>query len=250
MNLQTIALALFIYMSLWFILAQIIKRNDIADIAWGLGFIFVAWLSYNGNSAALIANLLVTIWGIRLAWHIYQRNSKRPEDSRYLEWRNSWKFLTLRSFLQIFMLQGLFLFIIAQPLLAINLSEGSNLNWIFVIIGFLVWVFGFLFEAIADKQLADFIKDPKNKGTLMTSGLWHYSRHPNYFGEVTLWWGIYMISLAIIGNYWTIIGPITITYLIVFVSGVPLLEKKYKGRADFEAYKKRTSVFIPWFSKV
>lgn len=107
--------------------------------------------------------------------------------------------------------------------------------------GIIIWMIGFYFESTADKQLSEFIKNPENKGKLMTSGLYKYSRHPNYFGEVTQWWGIFLIS----GSLITIISPLTITLLILFVSGVPLLEKKYVGRSDWEEYKKKTSVFIP-----
>ena len=107
--------------------------------------------------------------------------------------------------------------------------------------GLIVWIFGFYFESTADKQLSNHIKNPANKGKLMTTGLWKYSRHPNYFGEVTQWWGIFLLSSSL----FTIISPLTITLLILFVSGIPLLEKKYEGRPDWEEYKKKTSIFIP-----
>ena len=126
----------------------------------------------------------------------------------------------------------------------INKYASGEIN-LLVIIGFIVWLIGFYFESVGDKQLANFIHNPENKGKLMTEGLWKYSRHPNYFGEVTQWWGIWIIALSVPYGWVAIIGPITITILILFVSGVPLLEKKYKGRSDFEAYKKRTSIFIP-----
>jgi steroid 5-alpha reductase family enzyme len=133
------------------------------------------------------------------------------------------------------------------PVLFINLGTGGPLGF-FDLVGFLVWITGFYFESTGDAQLARFVRDPINKGKIMQSGLWKYTRHPNYFGEVTQWWGIFIISLSVPFGIFTIIGPLTITYLILFVSGVPMLEKKYAGRADFEAYKKRTSVFFPWFS--
>jgi steroid 5-alpha reductase family enzyme len=121
----------------------------------------------------------------------------------------------------------------------------SNAFGIIEIAGFLVWGFGFYFESTGDRQLKEFISNPENKGKIMNKGLWQYSRHPNYFGEVTQWWGIFIIALSIPGSSFTIIGPLTITILILFVSGIPLLEKKYAGRPDFEEYKKRTSVFVP-----
>lgn len=242
-----LVIELFLYMTFWFIISLIKKRNDVADIAWGIGFVLIAWLSFfiSGFSfKAILVNSLVTVWGLRLAWHIFNRNKNKPEDSRYLEWRKTWKNFYLRSFLQVFMLQGIFLFLISLPVIFINNSVSNNFG-ILEIMGLLIWGLGFYFESIGDYQLKQFITKPGNKGKIMNQGLWRYSRHPNYFGEVTQWWGLYIIALSIPFGFLTIIGPITITILILFVSGVPLLEKKYAGRKDFEEYKKRTSVFFP-----
>ena len=242
-----LALTLLGYMTLWFFISVIKKRNDVTDIAWGLGFILMAWLSFylSGFSfKALLINSLVTVWGLRLAWHIYNRNKNKSEDSRYLEWRKTWNNFYLRSYLQVFLLQGMFLFLISFPVMLINHSVSSGFG-ILEIIGLLIWGIGFYFETTGDKQLKEFIGNPTNKGKLMNRGLWQYSRHPNYFGEVTQWWGIWLIALSIPNGWLGIIGPVTITFLTLFVSGVPLLEKKYAGRSDFEAYKKRTSMFIP-----
>jgi steroid 5-alpha reductase family enzyme len=243
----SLALILFGYMTLWFIISIIKKRNDIADISWGLGFVLMAWLSFylSGFSfPALLVNCLVTVWGLRLAWHIYHRNKNMPEDPRYLEWRKSWKNIYVRSYLQVFLLQGIFLFLISLPVLFINHSAAEGFG-ILENAGLLVWGLGFYFESTGDRELKEFVSDPANKGKLMDKGLWQYSRHPNYFGEVTQWWGIFLMALSIPGSLFTVIGPLTITVLILFVSGIPLLEKKYAGRPDWEAYKKRTSVFIP-----
>lgn len=248
----TLAVILFGYMSSWFVVAVIKKRNDVADIAWGLGFVLMAWISFFGSRfslTAVVVNSLVTIWGIRLASHIYTRNRNKPEDSRYQEWRKTWKNFYLRSYLQVFLLQGTFLFFISLPVLFINHNSHEMSFGVQMIIGVLVWLIGFFFESTGDKQLKDFISDPNNKGKLMDRGLWKYSRHPNYFGEVTQWWGIFIIALSIPGSLFTIVGPLLITVLILFVSGVPLLEKKYAGRPDWEEYKKKTSVFIPLPSK-
>ncbi len=244
---STLALVLLVYMTCWFIISIIQKRNDIADIAWGLGFVLVAWLSFylsGFSQKGLLVNGLVTIWGLRLAWHIYKRNRNKPEDSRYLEWRKTWNYFYLRSYSQVFLLQGIFLYLISLPVIFINYNASSNFGFL-EIIGLLVWGIGFYFESKGDAELKEFISNPVNKGKLMDKGLWKYSRHPNYFGEVTQWWGIFVIALSISGSLFTIIGPLTITTLILFVSGVPLLEKKYDGRPDWEEYKKRTSVFIP-----
>ena len=244
-----LAHTLFLYMNLWFVFALLKKRNDVADIAWGLGFVLLAWISilisgFISLRSILIA-VLVTIWGVRLAMHIYNRNRSKPEDSRYLAWRKEWgKWFVARSYVQIFLLQGTLLFIIALPIMIVNGSLSTGIN-LLDYLGLLVWIFGFIFESVGDSQLAQFIKNPENKGKIMQTGLWKYSRHPNYFGEVTQWWGIWLITLSVPNGFFGVIGPITITLLILFVSGIPLLEKKYKGRADFEEYKKRTSIFIP-----
>lgn len=244
-----LALLLFSYMSLWFIVSLVRKRNDVADVAWGLGFILLAWTSFfiigNYSIRGLLVNVLVSIWGIRLAWHIHSRNIGKKEDYRYLTWRKEWgKWFYPRSFLQVYLLQGFFLFLIVLPVIAINEKVGRPLGWV-DLIGLFVWLLGFYFETRSDAELKQFTKNPANSGRIMQSGLWKYSRHPNYFGEVSLWWGIYLISLAGGASFYAIVGPLTITVLILFVSGIPLLEKKYAGMPEFEDYKKRTSVFFP-----
>ena len=192
----TLTLTLLGYMTLWFIISIIKKRNDVADIAWGLGFVLLAWLSFfiSGFSfKALLVNGLVTVWGLRLAWHIYHRNKNKPEDSRYLEWRKTWKYFYLRSYVQVFLLQGIFLFLISLPVMFINHSVANGFG-ILEFVGLLVWGLGFYFESTGDRQLKEFISNPTNKGKLMDKGLWQYSRHPNYFGEVTQWWGIFFLK--------------------------------------------------------
>lgn len=245
----TLIVVLFAYMSFWFIVSVIQKRNDVADIAWGLGFVLMAWASFflSGTSTirGILVGILISIWGLRLAWHIYTRNKGKAEDYRYLAWRNEWgKWFYLRSYLQVYLLQGFFLFLIVLPVLLIN-SNGGRALGLFDILGVALWLFGFYFEAVGDAQLAVFIKNPENKGKLMQSGLWAYTRHPNYFGEVTQWWGIWILALSVPNGFFAIIGPLTITFLILKVSGVPMLEKKMEENPEFAEYKKRVSVFIP-----
>jgi steroid 5-alpha reductase family enzyme len=245
----TLALVLLGYMTFWFLISLVKRRNDVADIAWGLGFIVLSWISFLLSQSyflrGLLVVVLVSIWGIRLAYHIYKRNLGKPEDYRYLAWRKEWgKWFLLRSYIQVYLIQGLLLFLIVLPVLYINKNVGGSFG-IFDIVGILVWFLGFYFESIGDAQLALFISNPVNKGKIMQNGLWKYTRHPNYFGEVTQWWGIWIFALSIPNGYVTIIGPLTITVIILFVSGIPMLERKYAGRLDFEDYKKRTSVFFP-----
>jgi len=244
-----LAFVLLAYMSLWFVVSLIKKRNDVADIAWGLGFVLIAWTSFfiseNYSLRSFLVNLLVSIWGLRLAWHIAIRNKGKAEDFRYLAWRKAWgSWFYLRSYLQVYLLQGTLLYLIILPVLFINKNSGSVINFIDVI-GVVVWIIGFFFEVVGDTQLANFKKDPNNKGRIMQSGLWKYTRHPNYFGEVTQWWGIWLMAVNVPSAWLSIIGPLTITILILKISGIPLLEKKMENNLEFAEYKKRTSIFIP-----
>lgn len=253
MNVFTLcALALCVYMTLWFMIACIIKRNDVADIAWGLGFVLLAWLAFpfaDASQRSIIVNVLVTVWGMRLAWHIGRRNMRKSEDARYAAWRTEWTYFYTRSFFQIYVLQGVLLYMIAVPIICIH--QSIPIAWgVMDAIALIVWGIGFLFESIGDAQLKTFLADPQNKGHIMDRGLWAYTRHPNYFGEVTQWWGIFLFAVSLPWGFLTIVSPITITVLILFVSGVPMLEKKYAGRADFERYKKETSMFVPLPKKI
>jgi len=238
-----------VYMTGWFVAAQVRVRNDIADIAWGLGFILAAAVSLVAGKVyplrGLLLSALVLVWGIRLALHIHHRNRGRGEDPRYRKWREEWgRFFVLRSFLQVFLLQGFLLLLVAVPVIYANGSPAVPLSWL-DLLGLALWLAGFSLEAVGDLQLLRFIRDPRNKGKLMTTGLWRYTRHPNYFGEVTLWWGIWLMALPLPGGWMTVVGPLTITILILKVSGIPMLEKPYEGRADFQEYKRRTSSFFP-----
>lgn len=244
-----LALLLFFYMNLWFVFSLIKKRNDVADIGWGLGFVILAWIAYflsdDPSVRGLIVNILVSVWGFRLALHIKNRNKGKSEDYRYLAWRKEWgKWFYIRSYFQVYLLQGMLLFLIVMPVLLINKNAGAEFGLLDVF-GIAIWLIGFFFEAVGDAQLARFIKDPLNKGKLMQKGLWAYTRHPNYFGEVLGWWGIWFIAISVSGGWFGIIGPITITILILKVSGIPMLEKKMEEHPDFAEYKRKTSVFIP-----
>jgi steroid 5-alpha reductase family enzyme len=172
------------------------------------------------------------------------------EDARYGAWRNAWGngwYFYVRSFIQVFLLQGFLALIIATPVILMT-AQVISLNVVWVIVGAVIWIGGFLCESIADAQLKKFLANPANKGHIMQAGLWKYSRHPNYFGEVTQWWGIFIIGLGTSSVLLGIIGPLVITFLIVFVSGIPLSEKNMARNPEFEEYKNKTSVLIPWVS--
>jgi len=246
--------ALFVFFNLAYIVAQIKKNNGLADMAWGLGFVVVAIVGLIvGKTYALyqlIITALVVLWGLRLFFYIGLRNWSKPEDFRYVNMRNKWKtHVALKAYFIVFMLQMTFLLIVSLPIqIAHAIDVTLDLTgYIIIGVGTLLWIIGFIFEAVSDAQLKAFKQDPQNKGKVMTKGLWAYTRHPNYFGEAVMWWGIWIISMstlswvALIG----IIGPTFIIYLLLFVSGVPLLEKKYKDNPEFQAYAKKTSIFFP-----
>ena len=246
------ALCLFIYVTVWFFIALIQKRNDVADIAWGLGFVVVSafcFFSYPHTPVALLVYALVTLWGVRLSAHIGLRSRGKMEDFRYQKMRAEWgKTVVWRSFLQVFVLQGFFMWVISLPILVASIADSPTFN-AFSAVGVLLWIIGFAFEAIGDYQLSVFIKQKKNKGDVMQTGLWQYTRHPNYFGEVLLWWGIFIVVLPLDNGVWSIFSPLTITFLLLKVSGIPMLEAKYKDNPQFQAYKRRTSSFFPMLPK-
>ncbi len=240
------------YFIVFFIIGVIKKNNSVVDIGWGLGFVlasyFVLLNTGNINFRSIIVTLFVTIWGLRLSYHIYKRNKGKEEDFRYAKWRENWNYFYVRSFFQIFILQGLLLFLIVSSVININSNVAASLT-AFDFIGIAIWIIGFTFEALGDKQLRDYISKPESEkdGHIMKEGLWKYTRHPNYFGEATMWWGIFIIGLSVPGSWIFIISPITITYLLLFVSGVPLLEERYADDEEFQEYAKRTNKFFPWF---
>jgi steroid 5-alpha reductase family enzyme len=247
-------ITVFVYMTLFFMLAQALKDNGIVDIGWGIGFIVLSTVlvfsDLDIGHRQFVLYLLVLIWGCRLALHIYFRNAGKPEDFRYANWRKEWgKYVVIRAFLQVFMLQGFFMLVIALPILMVKADANNTPLNIVDVIGILVWTIGFYFEAVGDYQMLQFKKQPENKGKIIMSGLWKYTRHPNYFGECVMWWGIFIISISAGNFYISIVSPIILTWLLTRVSGVPMLEEKYKGNKEWEAYAAKTNAFIPWFAK-
>lgn len=249
-NYMVTMVAVLIYFSTIFMIAQFLKDNSIVDMAWGPGFMIIAWVNYllNPTFDRLLIPLLVSLWGTRLFLHIFQRNRGKPEDYRYVAMRKKWGDKQLiKAFTNVFMLQAILNYIVG---FSITNATGSMQNLILVGIGTLLFLAGLSFEAIGDAQLASFIKYRKKPGDVMDEGLWQYTRHPNYFGEAVLWWGIYGVALGYGASYFSIIAPLTITVLVRYVSGVPLLEKRYENNEKFQEYAKKTSVFIPMINRV
>jgi len=247
-------IASFIFFNLFFILAQIKKNNGLADMAWGLGFIVVALsaLIYQNtyHLHQLIVTFLVVMWGLRLFFHIGLRNWKAKEDFRYVNMRKKWgKHVHLKAYFIVFMLQMSFMYLISLPIQVTHLYAVTLdlTSYLIIGLGVLLWSVGFYFEARGDHELKVFKRQPQHKGKILTTGLWKYTRHPNYFGEALMWWGIWIVSLSTLSLFsvLSIISPLFITYLLRYVSGVPLLEKKYENNLEFQAYAKKTSIFIP-----
>lgn len=248
-----VMLLIFMYFFAFFIVGTFIKNNSIVDMGWGIGFVIVAWFVFFRSDAQslpqIVMTIFVSIWGLRLFYHIMKRNVGKPEDFRYATWREEWgKFVIPRAFLQVYMLQGVFMFLVSLSVILFP-SQVSQVNLALMIGGISVWMLGFFFEALGDYQLKMFIANPDNRGKIMQSGLWQFTRHPNYFGEATMWWGIFIIAMSGGTSLAAIISPITITCLLLFVSGVPLLEKSMKDKPGYQEYANKTSVFIPWFPK-
>ena len=186
-------LFIFVYATIWFCISLYKKRNDVADIAWGPGYILICvylFFTQPFSPVTVLLMILVACWGLRLSIHIYNRNKNKAEDYRYRQWREDWgKFFYLRSYLQVFLLQGLLLLIIVSPVMLAAYSAPPCLS-VFSYAGLVCWLIGFYFQAKGDYQLSVFIKTRTSSNQIMQTGLWKYSRHPNYFGEIMMWWGI------------------------------------------------------------
>ena len=248
-----VILLIFPYFTVFFLIGTILRNNSIIDMGWGLGFVLVSWFVYLRDAQTIPGQLLITIlvslWGLRLFYHIAKRNIGKPEDFRYVQMRERWgKWVIPRAYLQVYLFQGVFLYLISLPMIYIA-STGKDTPLYYFIPGLLLWLLGFYFEAIGDHQLKLFLKNPENRGKLLTTGLWSYTRHPNYFGEAVMWWGIAFLAIASNASPLSLISPVTITLLLLFVSGVPLLEKSMKKKPGFEEYAARTNKFFPWFPK-
>ncbi len=240
------------FVSVLFLLSLLLKRNDIADIAWGVGIFIVALESYqNGpqNNLTLLLTIMAGLWGLRLSIRILLRNLKKAEDFRYKIWRDTWgKWFYVRSYFQVYLLQGFLMILVGYSFIHASTYE-ANYNLTLVYLGIFIWIVGYFFEVVSDYQLDKFLSDSSNKGKIMDRGLWQYSRHPNYFGEVTMWWGIWLMVASLPFGLAALISPLTITFLILKVSGIPMLEKSFANNPAFQAYKKRTNAFFPYFPR-
>ncbi len=247
--LLTFAVLLALVFLLWLV-SLALKDASIVDIFWGLGFVVVAWTGYFNTSGfaprKLLLTTLVTIWGVRLALYLFWRNHGKGEDYRYQAMRKRIKNFPLLSLFIVFIFQGVLIWLISLPIqFAQTRSEELTA---FDFIGVALWAIGLTFEAVGDWQLAHFKADPNNKGQVMNRGLWRYTRHPNYFGDALLWWGIFCFALP--SGWWMIVSPLVMMTLLLKISGVALLEKTLaKTKPQYEAYVRQTNAFLPWFPK-
>ena len=236
-------------MTLLWLISLRLKDASIVDPFWGPGFAIASITYYlvDGrypDRGTLVLGL-VTLWAARLGYHLYVRNRREGEDPRYAAMRKArGKQFPLISLFTIFWFQALLLWVISLPILG-SIASQAPLGF-FDILGMVVFLIGLTIESIADNQLALFRAVPANKGLVLDTGLWRYSRHPNYFGEAVLWWGLYLIAVSA-AAYWAIVGPILITFLLLRFSGVPMLEEGLSvSRPGYSEYIKRTSSFLPW----
>jgi steroid 5-alpha reductase family enzyme len=235
-------------------LVSVRKRDvSIVDSLWPLFFLiaavtYAAALPQPGPRTTLVL-MLVGLWAFRLASYLTWRNWGTPEDRRYqVIRRHNEPHFALKSLYLIFGLQGTLAWIISLPLLAAIAAPRPITMLDYA--GVALWALGFGFESVGDWQLARFKSIPSNHGRVMDQGLWRYTRHPNYFGESTMWWGHYLVALSVPNGVWTIVSPALITFLLLRVSGVTLLEKSMKETTPgYREYVETTSAFVPWFPR-
>jgi len=227
-----------------------LRRDDVSivDSLWSLMFLLVALVytavSASGGPREPLVLAMVAVWAMRLSIYISWRNHGQPEDYRYQEIRaNNEPGFRYKSLYIVFILQAALAWVISLPLAAA--ISGAGTFGILDFAGVSLWVAGMIFEAVGDFQLSRFRKDPRNRGKVLDTGLWRYTRHPNYFGNATLWWGFYLVALGA-GGWWTIVSPLLMTFLLLKVSGVALLEKDIGGRRpEYQQYVQRTNAFFP-----
>lgn len=250
-----------LYVTVVFLLAQLKTDNSIMDIFYGPAFMIATWstmyLTQTYTLLSLTVGVLVSLWALRLSYRIAKKNIGKPEDARYATWRTAWSkrgqiYFVVRSFLQINLLQGITIVVVSLPIIICLHAQTFSLPFLYL--GSLVFLAGLLYEAIADWQLDAFIARKKagtEEATLMTQGLFYYSRRPNYFGEATLWWGLAIIALPLPFGYIALLGPITITFIVTNVTG-PMLEKLFleKYPEAYTDYIKTTNYFVPGKKKV
>ena len=246
----TAALTLAAVLLLW--LVSIVRRDaSIVDPFWGPGFVIIATTAYMVGAGfeprRLLITSMVAVWGLRLGLHLLARNLHEGEDRRYAAMRSYWGtsfwWVSLGT---VFLLQGVLMWIISLPIQVVAVASTPTGLRPLDIVGISLWAVGMLFEAVGDRQLRRFKANPDNKGKVLDHGLWAYTRHPNYFGNAMIWWGIFAVAAAVPGGAWTVFSPLLMTFFLVKVSGVAMLERDIaERRPAYRDYIERTSAFVP-----
>ena len=223
-------------------------RVSVVDTTWGIGFVVVAAVAAAVGDGVLWRRLLilglVAVWGLRLAWHMHRRNSGKGEDPRYEEMlARAGGNRTLVAIRKVYAVQGVSLWFVALPV-QVSAASGSGTP-VVAAVGVLLWLVGVVFESVGDAQLARFKADPANRGRVMDRGLWSWTRHPNYFGDSCVWWGLFLVAASAWPGVLTVLSPVAMTYFLVFATGARLLERHMAQRPGYAAYQRRTSYFLP-----
>ncbi|HEY7988118.1 MAG TPA: DUF1295 domain-containing protein [Lapillicoccus sp.] len=241
-------LAVLVLMTVTALVGRRQRRVSVVDTAWGLGFVVVAIVAAVVGEGPvwrrLLVLLLVAVWGGRLAWHVTSRNAGKGEDPRYeamLADQPGDPFLV--AVRKVYFVQSAAVWFVSLPL-QVSAAAGDGLPWV-AALGAAVWLLGLVFEAVGDVQLTRFKADPANRGTVMDRGLWSWTRHPNYFGDFSVWWGLYLVAASAWPGVLTILSPVVMTYFLVFATGARLLEKEMSKRPGYPEYQRRTSYFVP-----
>lgn len=244
------AVILVCLIALW-LLSVYIKDASIIDIFWGSGFVICNWVGLMAIDGEIsvrqwLVHALVTLWGLRLSFHLLIRNAGSGEDARYQRWRRNggphWWF---KSFYRVYLFQGLVMLIVVAPVIAVNASATQPPPGWLDLLGCLVWITGFTFEIVSDQQLVVFKRNPENAGKVLNTGLWRYSLHPNYFGDALHWWGLWLIALGLTGGAYTVVGPLVMTGIFIYVSNGLLERALSKSKPDYIRHVQTTSSFVP-----
>lgn len=241
--------------TLLFALAYKLNHYSIIDSFWSIGFLIITYttLLTHWESAGprhYLITILMTLWGLRLFTHLTLRNWGKGEDFRYREMMQNWyPYPILQRYIKIFLFQGLVMLVVAYPLVRVNVKETTPYLTAWDMLGMVIFLKGLIIETIADYQLQKFCQTKKHK-TFLQKGLWYFSRHPNYFGEILVWWGVFIITFMSTHDILTLVAPVIMQTLLLLISGVPIIEKKYENYPGYKEYQEKTNCLIPWFPKI
>ncbi len=248
--LSALATAMLLMFALWGV-SLYLKDVSIVDRFWGVGFALIslvaAVMGSEHTPRSCLVTVLVLVWATRLSLYIHLRNRGKPEDVRYQQMRRAYgEAFWWKSYFIVFLLQGFLMWVLSAPLVAVHVYAQGEFPSVLDFLGLVVWTCGFVFESVGDYQLARFKRDSSNRGKVCRVGLWNWTRHPNYFGEALIWWGLWIILLNTVHGGWWVFSPVLMTFLLLRVSGVRLLEDQLKKtKPGYEAYVKEVPPFFP-----